>query len=133
MISLSDKEWQKRLKPEQYKVLRQKDTEPPFSGKFDDFWRKGEYKCAGCGKTLFKSDYKYDAGCGWPSFWTAVNQAGIKLVPDNSYGMERTEVVCGNCNGHLGPLFDDGPKEHGGKRYCINSTALEFNLNKSDD
>lgn len=122
----TEDDWQKRLSPKQYHVLREKGTEPPFSGEFDDFWHSGVYKCAVCGQVLFKSDTKYDAGCGWPSFWEVVDQTKIKLLPDHSLGMARTEVQCGNCGGHLGHLFNDGPKEHGGQRYCINSVALAF-------
>lgn len=130
-MGLSDSEWKKRLSEEQYRVLRQKHTEPPFSGKFDDFWNSGIYKCAGCGTVLFTSDTKYDAGCGWPSFWSAIDDSKIKLVPDSSFGMSRTEVICGTCQGHLGHVFDDGPKLHGGKRFCINSAALDFNQKAS--
>ncbi len=126
MINMSDEDWQKKLSSDQFKVLRQKATEPPFSGKFDDFWKEGVYKCAACGEVLFTSDTKFDAACGWPSFWTAVDDTKIKLVPDYSHGMIRTEVQCGNCGGHLGHVFDDGPKEHGGQRYCINSISLDF-------
>lgn len=125
-MKVSDKEWKKRLSEEQYRILREKGTEPPFSGKFDDFWSTGIYSCAACGNTLFRSESKYDAGCGWPSFWSAVDDAKILLVPDHSHGIERTEVKCGICGSHLGHVFDDGPIDKGGKRYCINSAALNF-------
>lgn len=122
----SDEELRKRLTPEQYRVVREKGTEPPFTGKFDQFFETGVYKCVACEQTLFKSDTKYDAGCGWPSFWDAVDSKNIELDSDSSLGMQRTEVKCGNCGAHLGHVFDDGPKEHGGQRYCINSTSLDF-------
>lgn len=121
-----DSYWQQKLTPEQYHVLRGKGTEAPFTGKFDDFFETGVYKCAACGQILFTSDTKYDAGCGWPSFWDAVDNQNIELATDTSYGMTRTEVKCGKCGGHLGHVFDDGPADKGGKRYCINSTALNF-------
>lgn len=123
---MSDEDWRKRLEAPAYRVLRERATEAPFSGKFDDFYETGIYKCAGCGQVLFRSENKYDAGCGWPSFWSAVDDARIKLVDDYSHGMQRTEVKCGTCDGHLGHVFPDGPSEHGGMRYCINSLALDF-------
>ncbi len=124
--SMNDADWKKKLTPEQFAVLREKGTELPFTGKFDQFWQTGMYKCAACGQVLFKSDTKYDAECGWPSFWDAVDNKNIKLIPDHALGMSRTEVQCANCGGHLGHLFDDGPADKGGKRYCINSVSLEF-------
>ncbi len=121
-----DSYWREKLTPEQYQVVRQKGTEPPFTGKFDQFFETGMYNCVACGQTLFKSETKYDAGCGWPSFWDAVDSKNIELAQDNNFGMSRTEVKCGNCGAHLGHVFEDGPKEHGGQRYCINSTSLDF-------
>ena len=126
MTDFTDEYFQKKLKPNQYKILREADTEPPFSGEFDDFWKTGEYKCAGCGSILFSSKSKYEAGCGWPSFWEAADNSKIKLIDVTSLGMTRTEVKCGVCDSHLGHVFDDGPSEHGGKRYCINSLSLDF-------
>lgn len=117
-------DWKKKLTPKQYQVLREKTTELPFSGKLLHNKEKGTYKCAGCGTELFVSDTKYDSGCGWPSFYEA-NKKNIELKDDFSMGMHRIEVLCRKCGGHLGHLFDDGPKPTG-KRYCINSAALEF-------
>ncbi len=125
-MKYTDDYFKKKLTPSQYAILREQDTEPPFSGKFDDFWKTGVYRCAACGTELFKSNNKYDAGCGWPSFWEAADNSKIKLLNDESHGMIRTEVRCGICDSHLGHLFEDGPKDKGGKRYCINSGALDF-------
>ncbi|MBI2663770.1 peptide-methionine (R)-S-oxide reductase MsrB [Candidatus Woesearchaeota archaeon] len=117
-------DWKKKLTPEQYRVLREKGTEDAFSGKYDDFFESGQYKCAACGEILFDSKTKYDSGCGWPAFFEA-NKDSIVTKEDNSCGMKRIEVMCRKCGGHLGHVFDDGPKPTG-KRYCINSAALEF-------
>ncbi len=127
MDQLSDDSFRQKLTAQQYMVLRQGLTEPPFSGQFDDFWQTGKYYCAACHTLLFQSDTKYDAGCGWPSFWQSVDDSKIKLVKDSSHSMIRTEVRCRNCDSHLGHLFDDGPQDKGGSRYCINSLALDFN------
>ncbi len=115
-----------KLDPELYRIAREKGTEPAFSGKYLNEHSKGMYRCAVCGAELFSSDTKFDSGTGWPSFSEPANTKNIILKKDNSEGMERTEVVCKNCGAHLGHVFDDGPKEKGGKRYCINSTCLQL-------
>ena len=114
------------LSPELYRVARQKGTEPPFTGKYADSHEKGMYKCAVCGAELFSSDTKFDSGTGWPSFTEPANLENIELSEDLSGGMRRTEVLCKKCGSHLGHVFEDGPKEKGGKRYCINSVCLEL-------
>ena len=114
------------LSPELKKVAREKGTEAPFTGKYVTEHSKGMYKCAICGNELFSSDTKFDSGTGWPSFTEPANLKNVELREDNEYGMKRTEVVCKNCGAHLGHVFDDGPKEKGGKRYCINSVCLEL-------
>ena len=115
-----------KLTPLQYRVLRQKETEAPFSGKYFATHEPGVYVCAACGAELFKSDDQFDSGTGWPSFFAAAAGDRIELRPDHSYGMNRTEVICANCGSHLGHLFNDGPVDHGGQRYCINSSALDL-------
>ena len=125
-ITKSEQEWQEELTPEQFAVLRQKATEAPFTGKFVDNHESGVYRCAGCGLELFGSDTKFDSGTGWPSFTDPMNLENVELVPDDSHGMHRTEVICKRCGSHLGHVFDDGPTEAGGKRYCINSCSLDF-------
>lgn len=113
------------LTPEQRTVLRGKGTEAPFSGEYWDNHEPGMYRCAGCGSELFDSDVKFDSGTGWPSF-TDAKDGAVVFEHDASHGMRRTEVLCARCGGHLGHVFDDGPKEAGGKRFCINSCALDF-------
>jgi len=126
----SEDKLKEELTPEQYKVMREKGTEAPYSGKYWNEHVKGMYKCAACGAELFSSDTKFDSGTGWPSFTEPANLENIELRPDNTYGMRRTEVVCKKCGSHLGHVFDDGPKDKGGKRYCINSVCL--NLEKKE-
>lgn len=114
------------LSEEQKKILLNKGTERPFTGKYLKHDEKGIYTCAACGNSLFNSDSKYDSGSGWPSFYNVVNEGNVKLIRDTSLGMVRTEVVCANCEGHLGHVFEDGPKNTTGLRYCINSLSLDF-------
>ena len=124
-VQKSDAEWKKKLTPEQYRVLRQAGTERPFSGIYTDNEKPGVYRCAACGAELFRSESKFHSGCGWPSFDSAAKTGTVILRPDNILGMTRTEVLCANCGGHLGHLFDDGPTATG-MRYCINSESLKF-------
>jgi len=115
-----------KLTPEAYNVCFLKGTEPPRSGKYYKHFEKGVYKCAVCDSELFKSDTKYDSGTGWPAFWDMASPKAIKKTNDLSHGMIRTEVTCANCGSHLGHVFEDGPKDKTGLRYCINSLALKF-------
>jgi peptide-methionine (R)-S-oxide reductase len=124
-VVLSDAEWQKRLAPESYRVLRKKGTEIAFTGKYWNEHAKGTYVCAGCGLELFSSATKFDSGTGWPSFWQPLAKTHLREVPDSALGMVYTEIRCARCDGHLGHVFDDGP-EPTGLRYCMNSAALKF-------
>ncbi|WP_416840525.1 peptide-methionine (R)-S-oxide reductase MsrB [Haloferax sp. DFSO52] len=123
-FTLSESEWRKRLTDDAYRVLREQGTEPRFSGEHVDRSDDGVYRCVGCGTELFTSETKYDSHCGWPSFYDT-DESNIELRRDLSHGMDRTEVVCATCGGHLGHVFDDGPQPTG-KRYCINSVVLDF-------
>lgn len=121
----TEEEWKKQLTLEQYRVLREKGTEPAFSGKYYHTNEVGMYICAACGNVLFASDAKFDSGTGWPSFDKSASPGSIKLQPDNAHGMSRTEVVCGKCGSHLGHVFNDGPTDTG-QRFCMNSCAMDL-------
>lgn len=124
-VTLKEDEWKKILSPDVYYIARQKGTERPWTSKFENFKEIGTYYCAACGNALFKSDTKFDSGCGWPSFYEPISKSAILYLPDNSHGMVRTEVQCGRCKSHLGHVFEDGPPPTG-LRYCINGVILDF-------
>jgi peptide-methionine (R)-S-oxide reductase len=125
-IDKTDEAWQGELTPEQYRVLRQKGTERPFTGAYWDTKDEGRYCCAGCDTDLFGSEQKFDSRCGWPSFYDALDPEKVEFIRDATLGMVRTEVVCKTCGGHLGHIFDDAPQTPTGQRYCINSASLNF-------
>jgi len=124
-VKKTEEEWRKELTPEQYRVLRQKGTEMPFTGEYEYTTTPGVYRCAACGQELFESEAKFDSGCGWPSFYQPAGEEKIDASEDNSHGMRRTEVTCAKCDSHLGHVFPDGPKPTG-LRYCINSVSLKL-------
>lgn len=124
-LPTTDAEWRAHLEPDRFEVLRQGATEPAFTGKYWDDKRSGTYRCAGCGMELFESDTKYDSGSGWPSFWQPIAAGRIEEKLDTSHGMVRTEILCATCGGHLGHVFEDGPRPTG-LRYCVNSASLEL-------
>ena len=125
-IMKTEEEWRRELGPDQYAVLRQQATERPFTGKYVNSKASGVYACAACGQELFSSATKYNSFSGWPSFWDVVDQGNVSLREDISHGMRRVEAVCNRCESHLGHVFDDGPRDKTGLRYCINSLALDL-------
>ena len=129
-MQLSDDEWKQKLTPGQYQILRQKGTEPPFSGHLLHSKESGMYTCAACGAPLFDSATKFDSGSGWPSFYDMASKGAIELHDDNSLGTHRVEATCATCGSHLGHLFDDAPHTPTGQRFCINSAALDFKPKK---
>jgi peptide-methionine (R)-S-oxide reductase len=128
-LNVSNKDWKKVLSPDLYEVARNGATETAFTGTYNEFDALGSYNCAACGNALFLSDAKFASTCGWPSFYEPIYKNSVRYKEDKSYGMTRTEVLCGRCDGHLGHIFDDGPKPTG-KRFCMNSISLEFTPNK---
>ena len=128
-IKFSEEEWKQKLNPEEYRVLRKKGTELPFTGKYNDFFDHGIYSCKGCGQKLFNSKNKFNSSCGWPSFDKSI-KGSINYIEDYSYGMNRIEIICSKCGGHQGHVFNDGPTDSG-KRYCVNSISVDFRSNNS--
>jgi peptide-methionine (R)-S-oxide reductase len=125
-LKKSEQEWRQELTPEQYEVVRNKGTEAPFTSELNDVKEPGQFVCVACGQPLFDSENKFDSGTGWPSFDRPMADENVETAADNSFLMRRTEVVCSRCDAHLGHVFDDGPQETTGQRYCINGCALEF-------
>lgn len=125
MTRKTDAEYRQMLSPMEYAVTREKATEPPFSGRYWNHTENGTYRCICCGQTLFESSTKFDAGCGWPSYWKAASPEAIREARDTSHFMVRTEILCSNCDAHLGHVFDDGPQPTG-LRYCVNSASIAF-------
>ena len=124
-VKKTDAQWREQLSPTDYDVTRRAATERPFTGRYWDLFENGEYRCVCCGVKLFESETKFDAGCGWPSYWEPAQEGVVERVRDTSHGMIRVEVRCQNCGAHLGHVFDDGPQPTG-ERFCINSAALDF-------
>ncbi len=129
-MDLPEEKWREKLTPEQYEILRLKGTEAPFTGKYVDNHEPGIYTCVACGNPLFDSETKFESGSGWPSFYDVAKKGNVELHTDTSNGMKRVEVTCANCGGHLGHVFDDGPADKTGQRYCINSCSLNFKPKK---
>jgi peptide-methionine (R)-S-oxide reductase len=129
-VNLTDEEWRKVLPADIYAIAREKGTERPWTSKYENSHEVGTYYCAACGNPLFKSDTKFESGCGWPSFYEPISKGSIIYAPDHSHGMNRTEVMCGRCKAHLGHVFDDGPPPTG-LRYCINGVVLDFEKAKA--
>lgn len=129
-VAVKNDEWKKRLSPEVYRIAREKGTERPWSSAYEHSKEIGTYYCAVCGNALFESDTKFESGCGWPSFYKPISKSSIIYAPDNTHGMQRTEVMCGRCNSHLGHVFNDGPPPTG-LRYCINGVVLDFDKAKA--
>lgn len=125
-MQLPEDEWKEKLTPEQYRVLREKGTDAPFTGHLLNEHGTGDFVCAACGHVVFKSDTKFESGSGWPSFYDPANTEAVNLIEDNSHGMSRVEVTCANCGGHLGHVFNDAVDQPTGMRFCINSTSLDF-------
>lgn len=131
-VEKTDAEWKELLSADEYRILRQKGTERPFTGEFNLHFKNGNYHCKGCKAKLFDSTHKFESGCGWPSFDEAVEGA-IEYIRDTTHGMIRTETVCANCGGHLGHVFNDGPRETTGQRYCINSLSIDFDATDEEE
>ena len=125
-VTKTEQEWREQLTDQQYHILREAGTERPFTGQYVDTEDDGTYVCAACGNKLFLSETKFHSHSGWPSFWDVISQGNVELHRDTSHGMVRTEVVCARCGGHLGHVFEDGPRDKTGLRFCINSAALDF-------